>query len=422
MSEGSNSEMNKKPECSIFTEEMAQEPYRTYERMRRECPVHAEREADEYSLMSKGMLWHVTRRSDVDNVLLNRAQFVRDYELALSGDELSRLTTKPRFIALFAAALLDREPPDHTRLRRLVAKVFTPRMVKRLGPKITEITNSLLDKVVGRGHMEAIREFCFPLPIIVISEMLGVPSSDREQVGEWSNILALTPTSLEEVSAAERAAKEWIEYLEEICAQRKRAPQDDLISALLQVEEEGVKLTTDEILGMLALLLLAGHETTVGGISSGIYLLLTHPDQLAQVRTDPGLIEPAVEEILRYESPVYTTMPRWATEDIEVHGCTVRRGERVTGVLAAANRDPAMYADPDRFDIHRKEKNHVAFGVGIHYCLGAPLARLEMKISLAAVLERLPGLRLGVPASDLRWHMRLPIRKLKRLPLEWDPS
>jgi hypothetical protein len=288
------------------------------------------------------------------------------------------------------------DPPDHTRLRTLVNKAFTPRAVEALRPRITRIVHGLLDDVERAGTMDVVRVLAYPLPVIVIAELLGIPVDDRELFKKWSDALAATlepfvPKDLQsEVLLANEALRA---YLSRIFAQRRREPRDDLISALMQAEEAGDRLTEEEAFSAVRLLLVAGHETTTNLIGNGLLALLRYQDQWRLLREDRTLIPAAVEELLRFDSPVQLTV-RIATEPLDLDGKHIRPGDQIIVLLGAANRDPAQFSDPDRLLITREEKRHLAFGHGIHFCLGAPLARLEMQVTLSALLERFPQLHL----------------------------
>jgi cytochrome P450 len=267
--------------------------------------------------------------------------------------------------------------------------------------------------------MDLVDAFAFPLPITVIAELLGIPVADRDRFRLWSNSImtpALTPEAVDRAGALMR---EFVAYLRQLFERRRATPGADLVSALLQVDEAGDKLTEQELSSMVALLIIAGHETTVSLIGNAVLVLLKHPEHRARVERDPALIGPAIEELLRYEGPVERALNRWAAEDVELGGKTIRRGDGVIVVLGSADRDAARFRDPDVLDFERDDNKHVAFGRGSHYCLGAPLARLEADIALTTLFRRLPGLRLAVPAEDLRWRPVPLFRSLVSLPVAW---
>jgi cytochrome P450 len=310
-------------------------------------------------------------------------------------------------------------PPDHTRLRKLVSKAFTPRMVARLAPRIEEITAGLLDAAQAAGDpVDLIGALAAPLPVIVISELLDVPLDDRDRFTGWSHDMArgldpdfLLPPGIRERQV--RARSEFAGYFRDLAAARRRSPGDDLLSALVRVHDRDDVLTEGELLATCTQLHVAGHETTVNLIGNGTLALLRHPGQLARLRSEPGLIGPAVEELLRYDSPVQLTA-RSALEDAEIGGEPAPRGSVALALLGAANRDPEAYDSPDRLDIGRQPSRHLAFGQGIHFCLGAPLARLEAQIAFRALTGRFPGLRL---AGEPEWKDNAVLRGLSRLPV-----
>jgi cytochrome P450 len=348
---------------------------------------------------------------------LTDPRLVKDLRLARSPEELARVPAVPEAMRYLRHQMLSRDPPDHTRLRRLVSKAFTPRMVEQLRPRVQAIADSLLDSVAGRGEMDLIDEYAFPLPITVIAEMLGIPAADRDRFRQWSDALVAAVPPQPAGPAAVEAAEALRRYLERLFEERRRVPAEDLITGLVQVEEAGDKLSEQELQGMVYLLLVAGYETTVNLIGSGTLALLEHPDQLAKLRNAPALLPAAVEELLRFCSPVATSTVRYAAADIAVREVIIPKGDMVFVVIAAANRDPARFLSPDVLDITRADNKHLAFGHGIHYCLGGPLARLEGEIALGTLLRRMPGLRLGVAPEALTWRPNLVLRGLVKLPV-----
>jgi pimeloyl-[acyl-carrier protein] synthase len=386
--------------------EFVADPYPTYHRLRAEDPVH-------HSALG---FWVLTRYADV---------------IAMLRDP--RLVKEP--IAAFVAArfgmavppglglsMLDRDPPDHTRLRGLVSKAFTPRALESLRPHIQEIVDGLLARVEHRRAMDLIDEFAYPLPVLVICEMLGVPVEDHERFRQWGldiarglDAIMLPPDS--EVARRSMAARHALsDYFRELIATRRAAPREDVLSALIAAEEAGDRLNGEELLATCILLLVAGHETTVNLIGNGTLALLRHPDELAKLRDNPGLIGTAVEELLRYDGPVQRTA-RIPSEDITIGGHTIGRGELVMPFVGAADRDPAQFPDPDRLDITRADNRHIAFGMGIHFCLGAPLARMEGQIAINTLLQRLPKLALATDRPEFR--QSLTLRGLSRLPVRF---
>jgi cytochrome P450 len=290
-------------------------------------------------------------------------------------------------------------------------------MIAGLRPRIHQIADDLLDGVTAQGKMDLVEDFAFPLPITVIAEMLGVPSADRDRFRVWSNAAVQGSPAVQPDPEVTAKLLEFAGYLRELRTAKLRRPGDDLVSALVQAEAEGDALSESELLSMLFLLIVAGHETTVNLIGNGMLALFEHPEQLARLRAEPALIKPAIEEMLRYYGPVEMSLTRYAREDVELGGQTIRRGEQVTVLLAATDRDPALVADPDRFEVGREPTRHLAFGTGIHACLGAPLARLEGQIAFTTLLRELPELRLAVPREELTWADSALLRGLSRLPV-----
>lgn len=367
----------------LTSESVLADPYPTYRRLREKDPIHRMRLVDG---------WAVTRYEDVEQILLDHQRFSNWG--AGAGD---RIYTRDR-------SMLDLDPPDHTRLRSLVSKAFTPRSVTALKPRIEEIVGELLDGVDGERQFDLIDSFAFPLPVIVIAEMLGVPAQDLEQFKEWSNdiVVSLEPVQTrEQRERFRRSEQELYEYFEGIIEQRRQDPQDDLVSALLAAEEEGDRLSHGELLATLLLLLVAGNETTRNLIGNGMLALLRNPEELNRLKEQPELIDSAIDELLRYDSPVQLD-GRTLVEDVEMGGKRMRAGQQVVAVVGAANRDPAAFTEPNRLDIGRQEKSHISFGRGIHHCLGASLAKLEGKIAFASLLERFSTIELAAVPQQRR--------------------
>ena len=317
--------------------------------------------------------------------------------------------------------MLNSDPPDHERLRKLVNKAFTARRVERLRPRITAIAAGLLDDMSAqrdRPEVDLLASFAFPLPITVICELLGVPAADRDDFRTWSATI-VSDTSAPEVFQAHATAM--LRYFTALLAAKRDEPRDDVLSALIAARDEGDRLSENELLSMAFLLLVAGHETTVNLIASGLLALLLNPAELARLRADPALIGGAVEELLRYVNPVNNATFRCATEPVEIGGVRISRGDPVLVALSGANRDPARFGDPDRLDLGRDGAGHLAFGHGIHYCLGAPLARLEAEIAFSGLLARFGSIRLAVPATSLRWRPSTLIHGLESLPVRLAP-
>ncbi|MET9410390.1 cytochrome P450 [Streptomyces sp. NPDC002935] len=335
-----------------------------------------------------------------------------DPRLAKDADKIGITFLDEELIGKY---LLVADPPQHTRLRALIAREFTPRRVAALRPRVQEITDELLDAMLPHGRADLVESFAYPLPLTVICELLGVPELDRAAFRAMSTE-AVAPTSAESEYAAfvQLAA-----YLGDLIEDKRSAgPADDLLSGLIRTTaEDGDRLSPQELRGMAFVLLVAGHETTVNLISGAVHALLTHPDQLTALRADMTLLDGTVEEALRYEGPVENATFRYAAEPLDIGGTAIASGEAVMIGLTAADRDGVRYPAPDRFDIRREARGHLAFGHGIHYCLGAPLARLEAGVALRSLLERCPDLTLGGPPSG--WLPGMLMRGVRRMPVRW---
>ncbi|MFB6671123.1 cytochrome P450 [Streptomyces sp. NPDC056390] len=378
------------------------DPYPVYEELRARGPVHRVRlpkPADD------GEAWLIVGHEEARAALTDPRLVKSPAKLGFSGlDE-----------ELIGTHLLITDPPHHTRLRSLVTRAFTARRVESLRPRIQHITDDLLDAMLPLGRADLVESFAFPLPLTVICELLGVPDIDRADFRRMSNeVVAPSDRDGEYATFVELAA-----YLRDLIEdKRASAPADDLLGALIRTTaEDGDRLSPDELCAMAFILLIAGHETTVNLIASGVRALLTHPDQLAALRADMTLIGGAVEEMLRYEGPVENATYRFTVEDTEVGGTVIPGGSAVLVGLAAADHDPERFPEPDRFDIRRDARGHIAFGHGLHHCLGAPLARLEGQIALRTLLDRAPALALDGPADD--WLPGMLIRGVRSLPVRW---
>ncbi len=390
-----------------FLPEFNANPYPFYRRLREADPVH----------QSPLGFWVLTRYDDCVLVLrdprFGRAGFEAVLESVYGNSvEQGRLPT----------SMLFRDPPDHTRLRGLVSRAFTPRVVEGLRPRIQQIVDALLDRVRDVGRMEVISDLAYPLPVTVISEMLGVPEEDRERIKQWSADIARSldaiglPTDPAIVDRGRTARLAIGDYFRSLLPDRKKHPRGDLLSLLIEAEEQGDKLSEGELLATCVLLYIAGHETTVNLIGNGLLALLRHPAELARLRSDASLTQNAVEELLRYDGPVQRTA-RITNTDVEISGHKIPKGAMVVPVIGAANRDPAHFPSPDRLDVSRPDNRHIAFGFGIHFCLGAPLARLEGQITLETLLRRLPRLALATETPE--WRDSQVLRGLKALPVSF---
>jgi cytochrome P450 len=390
----------------VLDADFIQDPYTFYRRLREEEPV---REV----VMPRGLrVWMVTRYADARDALANPAlhKDLRSVQHLFQHHQTKASTGD--FGADLTSHMLNSDPPDHTRLRKLVAKAFTMRRVELMRPRIEEITDELLDGL--SGEVDLVDEFAFPLPVRVICELLGVPHADRDDFRDWSAALV----SAESADSVGLASKAMSAYLRALIDAKRATPADDMLSALVQSQDDGDELTEIELVSMAFLLLVAGHETTVNLIANGVLALLRNPDQLAALRADPGLLPGAVEEFLRYEGPVNHATLRYTTAPTEVGGTTIPEGEFVVVSLTSANRDDDRFgAAAETLDVTRPAGGHLAFGHGIHFCLGAPLARLEGQIAIGRLVDRFPAMTLTADADDLRWRNSTLLRGLERLPI-----
>ena len=393
------------PEIDLTSPEFLADPYPTYSRLRENrMPVYLPLEGP------TGGMWLVTRYDDVAAVLKE----------SRISKEMSRLVPAPPPMAL-DATMLFKDPPLHSRMRSLANQAFTPKRIKDLEARIEQIADALIDRVRARGGMEFIADFAMPLPIIVIAEMLGVPAEERDTFRTWSNDLITGTDMIRGTDERRRKQREAImslmAYFGKLIAERRAEPREDIISALIEAQEEGGRMTEEELLGTCILLLVAGHETTVNLFGNGLLALLRHPDQFSQLKQQPDLLASAVEEMLRFESPVQRGTFRVTAAPVEIGGTTLGPGEQVSAVLGAANRDSDQFPDANKFDISRNPNRHLAFGLGIHFCLGSALARTEARIGFGRLFDRLPGIRLASEAVE--WNPNTLIRGLRALPLQF---
>jgi cytochrome P450 len=396
----------------MLSPEFYANPYPIYHQLRDADPVH-------WSDAWKS--WVLTRYADVTSTLRDFSRFSNVGRIDLFLEQLpeeGRGKMGP-LKGHFSRAITHLDPPDHTRIRKLLKTVLSTHLVQSMRPRIEALVSELISEVQDAGRMDVIRDFAYPLPAIVLGEMLGIPPEDRDQYKKWSDdigvgLVGTGRAALDNVERARQSLFELTDYLRPLVAQRRQHPRNDLISNLIAIEVKGDRLSERELFSTCITLILAGHGTTTNLIGNGILALLRHPDQLEALKNDPSLIEIAVEELLRYDSPLQRIW-RMATEDVEIDGKHIRKGQIVLPTMGAANRDPAEFAEPDRLNISRQNNPHVALGTGIHLCVGGPLARLQGAIAINALLRRLPSLQLETEA--LEWEANLFHRGLKSLPV-----
>ncbi|MFJ3139738.1 cytochrome P450 [Streptomyces sp. NPDC086843] len=414
------------PTPELFSWEFAANPYPAYAWLREHAPVHRTK------LPSGVDAWLVTRYADARRTLADNRLSKNPAHHDEGAHAKGRTGIPGERQADLMTHLLNIDPPDHTRLRRLVSKAFTPRRVAEFAPRVQELTDDLIDRFTanGSGTADLIHDFAFPLPIHAICDLLGVPREDQDDFRDWAGMMIRHGGGPR--GGVARSVKKMRGYLAELIHRKREAlsaepaPGEDLISGLIRASDHGEHLTENEAAAMAFILLFAGFETTVNLIGNGTYALLTHPGererlQRALAAGDRGLLETGVEELLRYDGPVELATWRFATEPVVIGGQRVETGDPVLVVLAAADRDPERFDGPDTLDLARRDNQHLGYGHGIHYCLGAPLARLEGQTALATLLTRLPDLKLAADPDDLRWRGGLIMRGLRTLPVEYSP-
>ncbi len=403
--------MDQDPLFDYYAPEFRVDPYSFYRRLRKEDPVH-------WGLPFEPDFdgsWQIARYADVNAMLkdprLGKATVIAEHMAALPFEA-------QEYLGLLSLSLLRMDPPDHTRLRALVSKAFTPRMVESVRPRVEAIASALLDRTEGEPELDLIYQYAFPLTITVITEMLGLDYDDRDQLKRWAGVLVAAQEckrTPEIYGPASEASAEVVSFFREHIARQREHPRPGILSDLIAVrDQDGDQLSENELIVTCALLLVAGHDTTVNLIGNGMFALLRNPDQLAILRENPDLIGPAVEEFLRYDSSTQMAS-RIAHEDVEVGGKVIHRGEIINLLLGSANHDPEQFNDSDHLDITRKDNRHIAFGHGIHYCIGAPLARLEAQVAIPLLLRRRPKIHLTVEEPERR--ETIGFRGLKHLPV-----
>ena len=394
---------------NLASAQFKEDAYEIYKESRKKQPILFVNQVE------IGKEWLITRYEDALPLLKdNRLKkdwtnvFSQDIKnMYLSVDNSDHLTTH----------MLNSDPPNHSRLRSLVQKAFTPKMIAQLDGRIQRIADDLISEVERKDTLNLVDDYSFPLPIIVISEMLGIPKEDQAKFRIWSHAVIASPETPEEIKETEKQLSEFITYLQYIVEVKRKEPKEDLVSALILAENEGHKLSAPELYSMIMLLIVAGHETTVNLIANTVLALLENPDQLQLLKDNPKLIDSAIEEGLRYYSPVEITTGRWAAEPFQIHEQTIQKGDMVVIALASANRDETVFDNPEVFDITRENNRHIAFGHGSHFCLGAPLARLEAKIAITTLFNRMPELQIKGNREDIKWQGNYLMRSLEELPL-----
>jgi cytochrome P450 len=391
----------------LTSDEFRSNPYPTYEYLRREAPVSRVRTGKQQ------VGWLITRYDDV-LAAIKDPRFTKDRQKLPNAKQ----PWMPRIFRPLAKNMLDCDPPDHSRLRALVQKAFTPGMIEGLRRRIEELTNQLLERALAQSQFDLIAEYALPLPTTIIAELIGVPAEDRYRFHRWSaKVVSLSPTAGPEMVFAFLPVIAFLRYIRKQIRARREHATADLLGALVAAEEAGDKLSEDELVAMIFLLLIAGHETTVNFIANGALALIENPSEAEKLRANHVLMKPALEEMLRYYSPVELATERWAREDIRFGNTVIPKGELVFAGLASANRDSTQFGDAHKFKVDREPNRHLAFGHGPHYCLGAPLARLEAHIAFTALLRRVPNLVLAKPREKLRWRKGFLLRGLESLPI-----
>ncbi|UOQ84446.1 cytochrome P450 family protein [Gracilibacillus salinarum] len=385
----------------LFSKEFHQNPYDHYKNIRPHHPFA------KVNLVNENFHSWMAFSYEAATAVLKDERFIKDIRNVFP-DAYSDDTMPP-----IAQSMLFVDPPDHRRLRQLVQRGFTPKHIARLRGRVEEIAREESSKMRSKKQVDFIQSYAFPIPIRVICELLGVPAEDQRDFQRWSNVMV----DVNEHDKYEQSTAEFMDYLARLFELKRQSPQEDLLSELIHVEEEEGKLTTNELFGVVMLLIVAGHETTVNLISNGLLALLTHPEQFTLLKEDYSLIPQAIEELLRYNGPVEFSTDRWARESFQFMGQQVNKGDHVIVSLASADHDQHMVDAPDTLDITREKSSHLAFGKGIHYCLGAPLARLEADIAFRVLLEDYPNISLAADLSELEWRQSYIIRGLKELPV-----
>ncbi len=398
------------PQVDLLGDHFAQNKREVFRQLRETSPVAL-------TSMRKQPVYVLTRYHDIEAALTS-ADIIKDPDNIQYDDDKKHnpMSWLPPLFSAMMHSMLHSDDPNHRRLRTLVHKAFTPRMIETLEGRIETLAHRLLDDMLKEGTVDLLEAYALPIPIQMISEMLGIPPQDRLKFCKWSEAILVNPTPLRMMMGVP-AMLEMFKYIRKLGNERMQNPQDDLLTSLVQAEHEGERLSEEELFAMVFLLMAAGHETTVGLITNGTHALLTHPDQLGQLRHHPDQLPTAIEELLRFDTPLMTGELNYARVPYSVEDVTIPTGSMIFTAILSANHDESVFSHPEQLDLTRQPNKHLAFGKGIHYCLGAPLARMEAKVAFATLLERAPNLRLAVPSASLRY-AKLPIvNRLTRLPV-----
>ncbi len=388
-------------------------PELTFQKLRKNSPIQQIVLGDEFPV------WLISTFDDAVSVLRDPRFIKSPNNLRVFSNEPLKGKTKRASSAYILRRfhMLAQDPPEHTRLRNFAQKAFTPKIIAGMRAQIEKITNELIDKIENNRKFDFIDDFAYQLPIIVIAELLGLPIEDREKIRKWSDVLIEVQVTEKNKQSIEESADAFIDYLKNVFALHREKPRNDLISSFLRIQETDGQMSEEELYATIFLLIIAGHETTVNLISNGMYALLTHPEQLSLLKNTPKLIHSAVEEMLRYNGPVINSTLRLAAEDVFIGNITIKKGEGVLVAFLSANQDENKFENPLNFDITRKINKHLAFGYGIHFCIGAPLGRLECEIAISAILKRLPNLKLDSTVDSPKWRASNIIRGLDKFPV-----
>ncbi|MDR7246392.1 cytochrome P450 family protein [Priestia megaterium] len=396
------------PKIDLFSTEFKHQAYKFYDNLRISKPIYP------FTLPNNQKAWLITRYKDALMILKDK-RFIKNPYTLFDSNQLKDIIPVQEMEVLISH-MLNSDPPDHNRLRNLVHKAFTSKTIENLRGQVQDIANDLLDSLKYKNNIDLINEYAFPLPMMVIGKMLGIPEKDFRQFRDWSNTIIEAGNLPDKMHEALLEINSFRSYLSKLIKNKRQNPGVDLITTLIHAEDEGQFLTERELHSTIFLLIIAGHETTVNLIGNGVLALLENPEQLERLRENPNLIKSAVEEMLRFYSPVELTTNRWAREDIMIDGNKIKKGEMVVVSLASANRDQNQFKEPQKFDISREDNKHIAFGMGIHYCLGAPLARLEVEIAINTLLKKLPEFQLN-NQKELSWRPSYLMRGLDKLPI-----